>query len=134
MTAIKVELQQRGNDWVAFLWGRSAPILRPVPGHRSVPARWPSEGSHRGATPTAWASGRGGANRKGDDAVSTNEPKSGADDLPTTCATCPAAKATAWRHGGRALVLCADDCDRVRIADATPPGMYAKYPCPRRRL
>lgn len=34
VNSIKVELQQRGNGWVAIVLGRSAPILRPVPDNR----------------------------------------------------------------------------------------------------
>jgi hypothetical protein len=39
-----IQLVRRGNDWVAYFWGKSAPVLRPVPGN-TVPARaalWPS--------------------------------------------------------------------------------------------
>jgi hypothetical protein len=52
--------------------------------------------------------------------------------LPATCGACPAAKSTKWKHGGRPLVLCSADSDRVRVGDAAPPGLQAKYPCPRR--
>lgn len=61
------------------------------------------------------------------------EPATNAEELPATCSACSVAKATAWKHGGRPLVLCSVDSDRVRIGDAAPPGLQAKYPCPRRR-
>lgn len=31
MEPTKIELEQRGNDWIAYVWGRGAPIVRPVP-------------------------------------------------------------------------------------------------------
>lgn len=52
--------------------------------------------------------------------------------LPKTCGQCPASMPAPWKHGGRALVRCADDKERVRIADAPPPALFSKHPCPRR--
>jgi hypothetical protein len=37
-----VHLHREGNDWLAYPWGRGAPVVRPVPGntHPASAARW----------------------------------------------------------------------------------------------
>lgn len=52
--AIKIELQRRGNEWKAFVWGKSAPILRPVPGNvtPSTAAVWRSRAEAEAELPT----------------------------------------------------------------------------------
>lgn len=41
---VRIRLEMRGNDWVAYLPGKSSPIVRPVPGNAypAQAARWPS--------------------------------------------------------------------------------------------
>ena len=40
----KVTLEQRGSDWLAYPWGKSAPIVRPAPGNTrpASAATWPT--------------------------------------------------------------------------------------------